>query len=39
MNNIKTKLMPLEWIDLELEWIKYELYKFLEFFCIKNQIM
>jgi hypothetical protein len=28
--------MPLEWIILELKWIKYDLYKFLELFFIKN---
>jgi hypothetical protein len=32
MNNIKTKLLQLEWINLELKWIKYELYKFLDLF-------
>jgi hypothetical protein len=32
MNNIKTKLLPLEWINLELKWIKYDLYKFLDLF-------
>jgi hypothetical protein len=30
IDNINTKLMPLKWINLELKWIKYELYKFLE---------
>jgi hypothetical protein len=29
---MKTTLMPLEWINLELKGIKYELYKFLELF-------
>jgi hypothetical protein len=32
MNIIKTKLLPLEWTNLELKWIKYELYKFLDLF-------
>jgi hypothetical protein len=32
MNNINTKLLQLEWINLELKWIKYEFYKFLELF-------
>jgi hypothetical protein len=32
MNNIKTILLQLEWLNLELEWIKYDLYKFLELF-------
>jgi hypothetical protein len=32
MDNIKTKLMSLEWINLELKWIKYEFHKFLELF-------
>jgi hypothetical protein len=27
-NNIKTKLMQLEWIKKELKWIFYELNKF-----------
>jgi hypothetical protein len=32
IDNIITKLMPLEWINLELKWIKYEFHKFLELF-------
>jgi hypothetical protein len=32
IDNIKTKLLPLEWINLELKCIKYDLYKFLELF-------
>jgi hypothetical protein len=28
INIIKTKLMSLEWLNLELKWIYYELYKF-----------
>jgi hypothetical protein len=32
MNNIKTKLMQLEWIKKELKWIFYELNEFLELF-------
>jgi hypothetical protein len=32
INNIKTKLMPLEWVNLELEGIKYEFHKFLDLF-------
>jgi hypothetical protein len=32
MNNIKTKLLSLEWINLELKLIKYGLYKFLDLF-------
>jgi hypothetical protein len=35
INNIKTKLMPLEWINSELEWIFYELNKFMDLFYIK----
>jgi hypothetical protein len=31
INNIKTKLMQLEWIKKELRWISYELNKFLDF--------
>jgi hypothetical protein len=31
-NNIKTKLMQLEWIKKELKWIYYDLNKFLELF-------
>jgi hypothetical protein len=27
MNNIKTKLLQLEWIDLELKWESYEFSK------------
>jgi hypothetical protein len=29
INNIKTKLMQLEWIKKELKWILYDLNKFL----------
>jgi hypothetical protein len=32
IDNIKTKLMSMEWLNLELKWIKYDLYKFLELF-------
>ena len=32
MNNMKTKLLQLEWVNLELKWINYELNKFLELF-------
>jgi hypothetical protein len=32
MNNIKTKLLQLEWLNLELKWINYEFHKFLELF-------
>jgi hypothetical protein len=32
MKNIKTKILQMEWIKLELKCIKYELYKFLELF-------
>jgi hypothetical protein len=32
INNIIMNLMQLEWINLELKWIKYELNKFLELF-------
>jgi hypothetical protein len=32
IDNIKTKLLSLEWINLELKCIKYDLYKFLELF-------
>jgi hypothetical protein len=34
INNIKTKLMQLEWVKKGLKWIFYELNKFLElFYC------
>jgi hypothetical protein len=36
INNIKTKLMPLEWINSELKWIFYELNKFLDLFLYKK---
>jgi hypothetical protein len=36
MNNIKTKLLQLEWINSELEWIFYELNKFWNSFYIEN---
>jgi hypothetical protein len=29
VDNINTKLMQLEWLNLELKWINYELYKFM----------
>jgi hypothetical protein len=32
INNIKTKLMQLEWIKKELKWIYYDLNKFLKLF-------
>jgi hypothetical protein len=32
INNINTKLMQLEWINLELEWVKHEFYNFLDLF-------
>jgi hypothetical protein len=32
INNIFMNLMQLEWINLELKWIKYELNMFLELF-------
>jgi hypothetical protein len=32
INNINMKLLQLEWIKKELEWITYELNKFLELF-------
>jgi hypothetical protein len=32
IDNIKTKLLQLEWINLEQKWIKYEFYKFLDLF-------
>jgi hypothetical protein len=32
MKNIKTKLMSLEWLNLEQKWIKYDLYQFKELF-------
>jgi hypothetical protein len=32
INNIIINLMQLEWINLELKWIKYELNKFQELF-------
>jgi hypothetical protein len=36
INNINTKLMPLEWIKKELKWILYELNKILELFLYKK---
>jgi hypothetical protein len=35
-NNIIMKLMQLEWANLELRWIYYELSKFLGLFFTKN---
>jgi hypothetical protein len=32
MDNINKSLMQLEWINSELEWAKYEFYKFLDLF-------
>jgi hypothetical protein len=32
INNIKTKLLQMKWINLELKWIKYDLYKFMDLF-------
>jgi hypothetical protein len=32
INDIKTKLLQLEWVKKELKWISYELNKFLELF-------
>jgi hypothetical protein len=32
INNINTKLLQPEWLNLELKWINYELYKFMELF-------
>jgi hypothetical protein len=32
INNIKTKLLQLDWIKKELEWIYCDLNKFLELF-------
>jgi hypothetical protein len=32
INNIKIRLMQLEWIKKELKWINYELNKFLKLF-------
>jgi hypothetical protein len=32
INNINMKLLQLEWIKKELEWIPYELNNFLELF-------
>jgi hypothetical protein len=36
INNINTKLIPLEWIKKELKWILYELDKILELFLYKK---
>jgi hypothetical protein len=38
MNNNNTKLIPLEWINLKLKQINYELYKFLELFLYYKSI-
>jgi hypothetical protein len=32
IDNVNTKLLQLEWLNLELKWINYELYKFMELF-------
>jgi hypothetical protein len=37
-DNIKTNLLQLEWINLELKWIKYDLCKFLELFVYWKSI-
>jgi hypothetical protein len=37
MNNIKTKLLQLEWIKKELKWSSYEFSKLLKFVFILNQ--
>jgi hypothetical protein len=34
INNIIMDLMQLEWLILELKWIKHELNKFLELFSV-----
>jgi hypothetical protein len=36
INNINTKLLQLEWLNLELKWINYEFPKFGILFCIKK---
>jgi hypothetical protein len=38
MNNIKTKFLQLDWINLELKWTKYELNQFLELFFYYKSI-
>jgi hypothetical protein len=38
INSIKIKLMPLEWINSELEWIFYELNNFWNYFYIRKSI-
>jgi hypothetical protein len=32
IDNINKKLLQLEWLNLELKWIKYELNKFMDLF-------
>jgi hypothetical protein len=32
INNIRTKLLQVEWINLELEWVNYEVNKFMDLF-------
>jgi hypothetical protein len=32
IDNVNTKLLQLELLNLELKWINYELYKFMELF-------
>jgi hypothetical protein len=32
IDNINTKSLQLEWLNLELKWINYEFHKFLELF-------
>jgi hypothetical protein len=39
MNNIKTKLMQLEWIKKKLKWIFYELNEFWNYLYTKNKIL
>jgi hypothetical protein len=38
INNIKTKLLQLQWIKKKLEWIYCDLNKFLELFSYKNSL-
>jgi hypothetical protein len=38
INNINTKLLQLEWLNLELKWINYVFHKFLDLFLYYKSI-
>jgi hypothetical protein len=39
IDNIKTKLLPLEWVNLELNEFNMNYTSFWNCFCIKNQFV